>query len=210
MTSCRTGKQKEYSSEIGENINHEILFSDNNERVTHFLLNRPAVQYCKENHRHFVDIVAKYKIDSLNGIGVKDILYYRDWIGTNSFNGYGKLIWWQNDKYFQYQLNFENYDGRYGISSIDKSEMKISEAMDIYISNRIDTVQSSPKESEYRISHAADHFVYANINGHENCFHVSGLNLMADSTHIKSQIIKKLRIPKRDYFKMIDSRRKKK
>ncbi|CAN0581820.1 unnamed protein product, partial [Ectocarpus sp. 12 AP-2014] len=126
---------------------------------------------------HFVDVIVKDKIDSLRKTGIKKILFYRDWIGTNGFNGYGKLIWEKDDKYLQYQYNFENYNGRYGISSLIKSESPISEAFEFYVKNRIDTVMSMPKESEFYISHASDHFVYTVINESEKCFNISGLNI---------------------------------
>lgn len=214
LNGCKTGRQdisknhEGFPPELYDSVSHKILFSDNNDRLIHFIINKPSVKYCAENHRHFVDIVARDKIDSLNKVGVKNILFYRDWIGTNGFNGYGKLIWIQKDKCYQYQLNFENYDGRYGISSIDKSELKNCEAFDLYVEKRIDTVRSSPKEPEFWMSHAANHFVYANINGNENCFDISGHNLMEDSTHLKSQMINKLKIPSGKYFSMLETRRK--
>ncbi|WP_420553495.1 hypothetical protein [Tenacibaculum aiptasiae] len=150
----------------------------------------------------------KKKIDSLIRENVKNILFYRDWIGTNGFNGYGKLAWSQNGKFFQYQYNFENHDGRYGISSIDKTEHQTYDAINFYDNMKIDTVKTSPKEPEFWMSHAADHFVYRYINGKENCFNVSGLNLMEDSTHLKSQLINKLKIPSSNYFDMLKERRK--
>ncbi|MEO2052453.1 MAG: hypothetical protein ABGX00_11875 [Allomuricauda sp.] len=211
---CQTGKQIEYvSSEIIESALdsiqlNKIMFSDNDRRLTFYLLNLPPVTYCNQSTRHFVDVIARDKIDSLKRIGVKKVLFYRDWIGTRSFNGYGKLIWIQNEKCFQHQLNFENYDGRYGVSSIDKSELKTCEALEFYITNKIDTVQSSPKESEIFMSHASDHFIYTSIDGNENCFNVSGLDLNADSAHIKSRLVDRLRIPFGDYFQMLEKRRK--
>lgn len=160
------------------------------------------------DHHHFVDIVAKVKIDSLKNAGIKEILFYRDWIGTNGFNGYGKIIWVQNGKCHQYQFNFENDDGRYGISSIDRSELQTCDVLDFHRERQIDTVTSSPKDPGVWMSHAADHFIYTYLNGKENCFNVSGLNLK-DSTHLKSQLINKLRIPSDDYFEMLEVGKKK-
>src|SRR5688500_3596647 len=69
------------------------LFSDGNDSLMSIIINIPPVEYCNQKHYHFVDIVAKYKIDSLINSAVDTILYYRDWIGTNGLNGYGKLMW---------------------------------------------------------------------------------------------------------------------
>ena len=187
----------------------DVLFADNNDSLINIIINRPPVKYCNVDHHHFVGIVAKTKIDSLKNIGIKDILFYRDWIGTNGLNGYGKLIWTQNGKCYQYQFNFENYDGRYGISSIDKSEQENCDVLNFYQEKRIDTVITSPKEPDFWRSHDADHFVYTYLKGKENCFNVWGLNLIEDSTHLKSQIINKLKISDTDYFDMLEARKKK-
>ena len=136
----------------------DVLFADNNDSLVKIIINQPPVKYCNVDHYHFVDIVAKVKIDSLKNAGITDILFYRDWIGTNGSNGYGKLIWSQNGKCYQYQFNFENYDGRYGISSIDKSEQQTCDVINFYLEKQIDTVTSSPKEPKFEMSHAADHF----------------------------------------------------
>ena len=188
----------------------EVIFADNNDSLVNIIINHPPVIYCNEEHHHFVDIIAKEKIDSLKTAGIKSILFYRDWIGTNGLNGYGKLIWSQSGKCYQYQFNFENYDSRYGISSIDKSELQTCDIINFYVEKHIDTVKSNPRDSKIWESHAADHFVYVFIDGKENCFHVSGLNLAEDPRHLKSQLINKLVIPPREYFDMIRQRNQKK
>lgn len=213
VTGCgneRNANKERISETKTASVNADVLFADNNDSLKNILINQAPVEYCNETHYHFVDKVAKVKVDSLLDAGVKDILYYRDWIGTNGFNGYGKLIWLQKEKYYQYQFNFENYDGRYGISSIDKSEKKDCDALDFYRDKQIDTVLSSPREPDYFGSHAADHFIYVNLSGKENCFHVSGLELNEDTTHLKSQLINKLMIPSREYFDLLEAKRKKK
>lgn len=215
FTACNTSKQ---NTSQPETLNQfyvqlqegKIIFADNNDSLVNIIINEPPVKYCEIEHHHFVDIVAKRKIDSLKEEEVKSILFYRDWIGTNGFNGYGKLIWSQNGKFYQYQFNFENYDGRYGISSIEKTEYHTCDAINFYNVMRIDTVNTSPKEPEIYMSHAADHFVYICIEGKEKCFNVSGLNLREDSTHLKSQLINKLKIPSTEYFNMLEERRNKK
>lgn len=215
VTACSTGKRdiskSETLSQSGIQLSKEeksSLFADDNDSLVYKIINEPPVKYCETEHYHFVDIVAKKKIDSLIKEDVKNILFYRDWIGTNGFNGYGKLAWSQDGKFFQYQYNFENYDGRYGISSIDKTVLQTYDAINFYDNMRIDTVKTSPKEPEFWMSHAADHFVYRYIDGEENCFNVSGLNLREDSAHLKSQLINKLKIPSSYYFDMLEERRK--
>ncbi len=203
--SCMTGDLNYYNYP-------DVLFSNNNDSIDDILINIPPVEFCGQDHYHFVDIIAKYKIDSLNETGIDTILFYRHWLGTNGFNGYGKILWKEGNSTRQMQLNFENYNGRYGISSIDLKTDLNPQSIDFFFSHQLDTVQSSPREPKISISHDADHFVYAFVRrfalNDQTCFHVSGLNIWEDSLHLKSQLIRYLTINPYDYIELLETRRK--
>ncbi len=72
---------------------------------------------------HPVDIKALHLKDSLLLTGIDTIIVYRHWLGTNGFNGYGKVIWLDKGQSFQYKIDFENGSGNYGIKQVNLSKL---------------------------------------------------------------------------------------
>ena len=150
--------------------------------------------YCGYTHNHFIDIEGRVKIDSLINIGVDTIMYYRNWLGTNSFNGYGEIIWLEDSVNKSTYLHLQTQKYSYQITTKDSTASRINDAMTFYFNKRLDTVRTSPRNPEFSMSHDSNHFIYVCINKVENCFDVSGLNLLEEPNHLKSQLINKLTI----------------
>ena len=150
------------------------------------------VTLCNSDHYHPVDIKAKQIVDSLIAKGIDTVLIYRHWLGTNGFNGYGKVLWMDNQKVKEYRINFVNWNKEYGIKSISYSESDVDTVFSFYFRNRVDTVNVNPKKQEMWMSHDADHFVWISEKGRTYCYNISGLLVRYNPIHLRSQLVNKL------------------
>lgn len=124
---------------------------------------------------HPVDIKALHLRDSLQLTGIDTIIVYRHWLGTNGFNGYGKVIWVDKGQCFQYKIDFENSGGNYGIKQVNLSKLNSDSLISFFFDNHIDTVTSNPTKQEVKMSHDAQHFVQVNYKNTSYCYLISGL-----------------------------------
>ena len=120
------------------------------------------------------------------------MLIYRHWLGTNGFNGYGKVLWVDNRKVKEYRINFINLNKEYGIKSINYSELEVDTIFDFYFQNKVDTVTVNPQKQELSMSHDADHFVWISTKGRTYCYNISGLLVRYNTNHLRSQLVNRL------------------
>ncbi|MBK6331211.1 MAG: hypothetical protein IPF62_12120 [Bacteroidetes bacterium] len=138
---------------------------------------------------HPVDIKALHLKDSLLLTGIDTIIVYRHWLGTNGFNGYGKVIWLDKGQSFQYKIDFENGSGNYGIKQVNLSKLISDSLISFFFNNHIDTVTSNPKKQEVQMSHDAEHFVQVNFKKKSYCYLISGLLVQFNSDNLRAKFV---------------------
>jgi hypothetical protein len=161
--------------------------------------------HCGENLSHPVDIKAKQIADDLKKKGIDTLLIYRDWLSTNGYNGYGKVIWL--DKGVTKQCLINLIDKRNGFTTkVIYSHLPNSNHFDFFFKNRLDTITSYPKydrnyeegngsdmsKMHVEISDDAAHFVYLYIDKKPYCFEITGSDLINYPNHPRSQFVDRL------------------
>ena len=130
--------------------------------------------------------------DSLNEIGIDTVLIYRHWKYTNGFNGYGKVIWAKNGKFYQFKSIFENEANKYGIKSLGIQKVKKDSLICFYFQNRLDTITENPTQSMISMSHDASHFVEITIKDFSYCFVIKGLVVSFNPVNLRAKWINML------------------
>ncbi|MGG9961158.1 hypothetical protein [Ferruginibacter sp. SUN106] len=158
------------------------------------------IKICGTDHYHPVDIKAKLISDSLKAKGIDTLLIYRDWLGTNGFNGYGKVLWLDKGVLKQYRINFINEAPYYGIKSINFSIIKSDSIFSFYFRNNLQSVSTNPTKQDMWMSHDSDHFIYLEANGKIYCFNISGLLVEYNPENLRSKFVRKLMIDASKYI----------
>lgn len=138
---------------------------------------------------HPVDIRALHLRDSLRQTGIDTIIVYRHWLGTNGFNGYGKVIWLDKGQCFQYKIEFENSGGNYGIKQVNLSKLKSDSLFILFFDNHIDTITTNPTKQSVQMSHDAEHFVEVSYKDKSYCFLISGLLVQFNPDNSRAKFI---------------------
>lgn len=159
-----------------------------------------SIKICGSEHYHPVDIKAKLIFDSLKAKGIDTLLIYRDWLGTNGYNGYGKVLWLDKGVLKQYRINFINEAPYYGIKSINFSVVKSDSIFTFYFKNNVQSVTTNPTKQDMWMSHDSDHFIYLEANRKVYCFNISGLLVQNNPDNLRSKFIQKLTIDASKYI----------
>jgi hypothetical protein len=141
---------------------------------------------------HPLDIKALDLRDSLRLTGIDTIIVYRHWLGTNGFNGYGKVIWLDKGQCFQYKIDFENSGGNYGIKQVNLYKQNSDSLISFFFDNHIDTVTSNPTKGEIQMSHDAEHFVEMNYKNISYCYLIGGLLVQFNSDNLRAKFVRLL------------------
>ncbi len=138
---------------------------------------------------HPVDIKALYLKDSLRLAGIDTIIVYRHWLGTNGFNGYGKVIWIDKGRCFQYKIEFDYIGPNFGIKHLDFSKLYSNSLINFFFDNQIDTVKKNPTKKRIIMSHDAEHFVMVSCKNYNYCYLISGLLVFFNSDNLRAKFV---------------------
>ncbi len=138
---------------------------------------------------HPVDIRALHLRDSLRQAGIDTIIVYRHWLGTNGFNGSGKVIWIYKGRCFQYKIEFENNGSNYGIKQVNLSKLYSDSLINFFFDNHIETVTSNPTKQGIQMSHDEEHFVELSYKNKNYCYLISGLLVLFNSDNLRAKFV---------------------
>ncbi|HYV90166.1 MAG TPA: hypothetical protein VE978_00190 [Chitinophagales bacterium] len=150
------------------------------------------VKICdNEESQHPVDIRALRLRDSLKQKAIDTIIVYRDWLGTNGFNGYGKVIWLNMGQCFQFKIDYERKDGD-KIKSVALSRLKNDSIFQFFFYNHIDTVSMNPTKQAFRMDHDAEHFIEVDYGSKKYCYLISGLIVRFNPDNLRAEFVRLL------------------
>ena len=149
---------------------------------------------CNEKHYHPVDIKIKQISDSLILLGIDSILMYRHWLGSNNFNGYGKVIWKKNNLYKQILILL---DDAIQIKLLNDENINVEEVnpniINFYYKNNMNNILSiCMYKPKYLVDHDAFHFVCTRTYNVEECFELSATEIYYNPLNLRSRLVKML------------------
>lgn len=136
---------------------------------------------------HPVDIKAMQIMDSLIQAGIDTVIVYRHWLGTNGFNGYGKVLWLNKGQCFQCKIEFENRTNK--IKKIAYSILQSDSVFRFFFVNHIDTIRNNPVQQDMYISHDAEHYFYISYGPKNYCYLIGGLKVRYNPDNGRSELI---------------------
>ncbi|MBS1560235.1 MAG: hypothetical protein JSS89_01385 [Bacteroidetes bacterium] len=142
---------------------------------------------------HPVDIKALQVRDSLRQAGIDTIVVYRHWIGTNGFNGYGKVIWLENGRCLQYKYELVRKNGTYGDILVTSSIVRSDSLLRFFFEKHVESVSSNPTKQGFVLDHDSEHYVDVWYQGIRYCYIIKGMLVDENPDDLRASFVNMLR-----------------
>lgn len=140
---------------------------------------------------HPLDVYAMHMKDSLHLMGIDTCIIYRNWQSTNTFNGYGKVIWLDGGTCYQSKYEcVKNYSGTRVVQE-SFGVLRSDSLFRFPLDNRLHFA-AQPTEQAFSVDHDTEHYVEVNYKTRYICFFMRGTLAQQNPDNLRTQFVRLL------------------